>query len=105
MPLGQQGADPDAPLEDCLLDMLVDLLGSGQLFSNLCIHLVSIVSKYRNRRSSNSVASNAVDITCEPASAAHCRPHPDRAEKYAYCTADECQRVNARGLAMVAVGE
>lgn len=30
--------------------------------------------------------------------------HPDRAEKYAYCTADECQRVNARGLAMVAVG-
>lgn len=30
--------------------------------------------------------------------------HPDRAEKYAYCTADECQRANARGLTMVAVG-
>lgn len=30
--------------------------------------------------------------------------HPDRAEKYAYCTADECQRANARGLVMVAVG-
>lgn len=30
--------------------------------------------------------------------------HPDRAEKYAYCTADECQRANATGLTMVAVG-
>ena len=30
--------------------------------------------------------------------------HPDRAEKYAYCTSDECQQRNATGLTMVAVG-
>jgi hypothetical protein len=30
--------------------------------------------------------------------------HPERAEKYAYCTADECQRGNGTGLTMVAVG-
>jgi hypothetical protein len=30
--------------------------------------------------------------------------HPERAEKYAYCDAPECQKRNARGLAMVAVG-
>jgi hypothetical protein len=30
--------------------------------------------------------------------------HPERAEKYDYCTKPECQERNARGLTMVAVG-
>ena len=30
--------------------------------------------------------------------------HPERAEKYDYCTKPECQRRNARGLSVVAVG-
>src|SRR5260370_26948519 len=30
--------------------------------------------------------------------------HPDRARKYNYCMARECQEKNAKGLAMVAVG-
>jgi hypothetical protein len=30
--------------------------------------------------------------------------HPERAAKYAYCTALDCQRENATGLKMVAVG-
>jgi hypothetical protein len=30
--------------------------------------------------------------------------HPERAEKYDYCLAPECQEKNARGLTMVAVG-
>ncbi|MGZ4614672.1 MAG: hypothetical protein ACXV4A_03860 [Actinomycetes bacterium] len=30
--------------------------------------------------------------------------HPERAEKYDYCLAPECQAKNARGLTMVAVG-
>jgi ATP phosphoribosyltransferase regulatory subunit HisZ len=30
--------------------------------------------------------------------------HPERGAKYAYCTAPECQRENATGLTMVAVG-
>jgi len=30
--------------------------------------------------------------------------HPERAEKYGYCTDPECQERNARGLEMVAVG-
>lgn len=30
--------------------------------------------------------------------------HPERAEKYDYCTRPECQRRNARGLQVVAVG-
>lgn len=30
--------------------------------------------------------------------------HPERAEKYAYCTARECQEQNAKGLTVVAVG-
>jgi hypothetical protein len=30
--------------------------------------------------------------------------HPERAEKYDYCTAAECQKANARGLTVVAVG-
>lgn len=30
--------------------------------------------------------------------------HPERAAKYAYCTAEDCQRRNATGLTMVAVG-
>src|SRR5205807_8011058 len=30
--------------------------------------------------------------------------HPERAEKYDYCTDPECQQRNARGLEMVAVG-
>jgi hypothetical protein len=30
--------------------------------------------------------------------------HPERAEKYAYCTAENCQRRNATGLTMVGVG-
>jgi hypothetical protein len=30
--------------------------------------------------------------------------HPDRAEKYDYCMAQECQEKNLRGLTMVAIG-
>jgi hypothetical protein len=30
--------------------------------------------------------------------------HPDRAKKYNYCMAKECQEKNAKGLTMVAVG-
>jgi len=30
--------------------------------------------------------------------------HPERAQKYDYCTKPECQRRNAKGLRMVAVG-
>jgi hypothetical protein len=30
--------------------------------------------------------------------------HPERAEKYTYCTAPTCQEQNAKGLTMVAVG-
>jgi hypothetical protein len=30
--------------------------------------------------------------------------HPERAEKYNYCMAPECQKKNLKGLAMVAVG-
>jgi hypothetical protein len=30
--------------------------------------------------------------------------HPERAEKYAYCTGPDCQQANAVGLTMVAVG-
>jgi hypothetical protein len=30
--------------------------------------------------------------------------HPDRARKYNYCTAAECQQQNAKGLTMVAIG-
>src|SRR5580658_7593278 len=30
--------------------------------------------------------------------------HPERAEKYNYCMARECQEKNAKGLTMVAVG-
>jgi hypothetical protein len=30
--------------------------------------------------------------------------HPERARKYDYCTARECQEKNAKGLTMVAVG-
>jgi len=30
--------------------------------------------------------------------------HPERARKYDYCTARECQEKNARGLEMVAIG-
>ena len=30
--------------------------------------------------------------------------HPERARKYAYCVARECQEKNAKGLTMVAVG-
>jgi hypothetical protein len=30
--------------------------------------------------------------------------HPERAKKYDYCTARECQEKNAKGLTMVAVG-
>ena len=30
--------------------------------------------------------------------------HPERAQKYNYCMAPECQEKNARGLTMVAVG-
>src|SRR5580693_7699910 len=30
--------------------------------------------------------------------------HPDRAKKYDYCMAPECQRKNLKGLTMVAVG-
>jgi hypothetical protein len=30
--------------------------------------------------------------------------HPERAEKYDYCMASECQKKNLKGLAMVAVG-
>src|SRR5580658_1566713 len=30
--------------------------------------------------------------------------HPDRAAKYDYCMAPECQRKNLKGLTMVAVG-
>jgi hypothetical protein len=30
--------------------------------------------------------------------------HPERARKYSYCTAPECQEKNATGLTMVAVG-
>ncbi len=30
--------------------------------------------------------------------------HPERAAKYSYCTARECQEKNAKGLTMVAVG-
>jgi hypothetical protein len=30
--------------------------------------------------------------------------HPERARKYSYCMAPECQEKNARGLTMVAVG-
>ena len=30
--------------------------------------------------------------------------HPERARKYNYCTARECQQKNAKGLTMVAVG-
>lgn len=30
--------------------------------------------------------------------------HPERAQKYNYCMARECQEKNAKGLAMVAVG-
>jgi len=30
--------------------------------------------------------------------------HPDRAQKYSYCMARECQEKNAKGLTMVAVG-
>jgi hypothetical protein len=30
--------------------------------------------------------------------------HPERAERYAYCTKPECRRRNARGLDIVAVG-
>jgi hypothetical protein len=30
--------------------------------------------------------------------------HPERAEKYAYCTRRECRERNARGLAILAVG-
>jgi DNA-binding NarL/FixJ family response regulator len=30
--------------------------------------------------------------------------HPERAEKYDYCTRRECQRQNARGLEILAVG-
>ena len=30
--------------------------------------------------------------------------HPERAQKYDYCMARECQEINAKGLTMVAVG-
>jgi hypothetical protein len=30
--------------------------------------------------------------------------HPERAAKYAYCMAPECQQANAKGLTMVAIG-
>jgi hypothetical protein len=30
--------------------------------------------------------------------------HPERADKYNYCMARECQEKNAKGLTMVAVG-
>jgi hypothetical protein len=30
--------------------------------------------------------------------------HPERAEKYDYCTKPQCQKLNAKGLRMVAVG-
>jgi hypothetical protein len=30
--------------------------------------------------------------------------HPDRAKKYNYCMAQECQQKNAKGLTMVAIG-
>ncbi len=30
--------------------------------------------------------------------------HPERAQKYNYCMASECQEKNAKGLTMVAVG-
>lgn len=33
-----------------------------------------------------------------------CELHPERARKYSYCMAPECQEKNARGLTMVAVG-
>jgi len=33
-----------------------------------------------------------------------CELHPDRARKYNYCMARECQEKNAKGLTMVAVG-
>jgi hypothetical protein len=33
-----------------------------------------------------------------------CELHPDRARKYNYCMARECQEKNAQGLTMVAVG-
>ena len=32
------------------------------------------------------------------------RLHPERAQKYNYCMARECQEKNAKGLTMVAVG-
>jgi hypothetical protein len=47
--------------------------------------------------------------TAERRTMAHCvtcgaELHPDRAKKYDYCMAKECQEKNARGLTMVAVG-
>ena len=30
--------------------------------------------------------------------------HPERAQKYNYCMAPECQEKNAKGLTMVAIG-
>jgi hypothetical protein len=33
-----------------------------------------------------------------------CELHPERAQKYNYCMARECQEKNAKGLTMVAVG-
>jgi hypothetical protein len=30
--------------------------------------------------------------------------HPERAQKYNYCMAPECQEINAQGLTMVAIG-
>jgi hypothetical protein len=30
--------------------------------------------------------------------------HPERAQKYSYCMAPECQKKNAKGLTMVAIG-
>src|SRR6266571_1253239 len=40
----------------------------------------------------------AICITCGTAL------HPERAQKYDYCMAPECQEKNAKGLTMVAVG-
>ena len=31
--------------------------------------------------------------------------HPERAKKYSYCMAQECQEINAKGLTMVAIGQ
>ena len=57
-----------------------------------------------SRRRRSFIAAGVVSIDIKTCVTCGDELHPERAEKYDYCTEPVCQRRNARGLSVVAVG-